>query len=206
MTTTTLTGLYDTYDAATRTVRALEALSVPSADISLVAYPADGTGESVPATNDAGPGAEIGASTGVVLGGGAGLLAGLGMLAIPGVGPVVAAGWLVATAVGVMAGAGAGGAAGGLIGSMISSGVTPEQAEFYAEGIRRGGSLVTARVETALFDAAEAIMERHGRIDPVTRGKAYYDGGWRRFDATSSPMAPADIARERARYPVFPLI
>ena len=36
---------------------------------------------------------------------GAGLLAGLGMLAIPGVGPVVAAGWLVTTIAGAVAGA-----------------------------------------------------------------------------------------------------
>jgi hypothetical protein len=34
------------------------------------------------------------------VGGAAGLLAGLGLLAIPGLGPVVAAGWLAATAVG----------------------------------------------------------------------------------------------------------
>ena len=41
-----------------------------------------------------------GATIGTVLGGGAGLLAGLGSLAIPGVGPVVAAGWLIATLTG----------------------------------------------------------------------------------------------------------
>jgi hypothetical protein len=45
------------------------------------------------------------------------------MLAIPGVGSVVAAGWLVATAVGAVAGAAAGGATGGLIGSLTSAGV-----------------------------------------------------------------------------------
>ena len=48
---------------------------------------------------------ETGAGVGAAVGGGAGLLAGLGLLAIPGLGPVVAAGWLAATAVGMISGA-----------------------------------------------------------------------------------------------------
>src|SRR5439155_20856442 len=90
---------------------------------------------------DAATAAGTGASIGTVVGGGAGLLAGLGMLEIPGIGPVVAAGWLVSTA----AGAAAGAAAGGLIGSLTGAGVSKEHAHIYAEGVRRGGSLVTAR-------------------------------------------------------------
>ena len=70
------------------------------------------------------------------------LLAGLGLLAIPGVGPVVAAGWLVATA----AGAAAGGLTGGIVGALTQAGVSDEDAQVYAEGVRRGGTLVTARV------------------------------------------------------------
>jgi len=151
-------------------------------------------------------GAETGAAGGGAIGGAAGLLAGLGILAIPGVGPVVAAGWLVATAAGAVAGAVAGGATGGLIGSLTSAGVSREHASFYAEGVRRGGALVTARVEAGHFATAEAIMQRHGRIDPVTREKAYRDSGWREFDETSAPFTPADVARERTLYPNMPLI
>jgi hypothetical protein len=51
-------------------------------------------------TDDRAEGAGKGAGIGAGLGGAAGLLAGLGLLAIPGLGPVVAAGWLAATAVG----------------------------------------------------------------------------------------------------------
>jgi hypothetical protein len=122
------------------------------------------------------------------------------MLAIPGVGPVVAAGWLVATAVGAVAGAAAGGATGGLIGSLTSSGVTKEHASFYAEAVRRGGALVTARVDQGLVATTEAIMRRHGRIDPMTREKAYRERGWTEFDENSPPYTPADVARERALY------
>ena len=73
------------------------------------------------------------------------MLAGLGLLAIPGLGPVVAAGWLASTALG----AAVGGAAGGLIGALTAAGVSKEDADIYAEGIRRGGTLVTARVPDA---------------------------------------------------------
>jgi hypothetical protein len=55
--------------------------------------------------NDRAEAAGTGAGVGAGLGGAAGLLAGLGLLAIPGLGPVVAAGWLAATAVGATAGA-----------------------------------------------------------------------------------------------------
>ena len=49
--------------------------------------------------DDRAEGAGKGAGIGAGVGGTAGLLAGLGLLAIPGLGPVVAAGWLAATAV-----------------------------------------------------------------------------------------------------------
>ena len=48
-------------------------------------------------------------------------MTGLGLMAIPGVGPIVAAGWLVAT----LAGAAAGGATGGVIGALTQAGATP---------------------------------------------------------------------------------
>ncbi len=106
MTTGTVTGLYDSYDAAARTVRDLEAAHISDSDISLIGHRTD----AYDAPGNAATGAGTGASAGPTIGGGVGLLAGLGILAIPGVGPVVAAGWLAATAVGAIAGAAAGGA------------------------------------------------------------------------------------------------
>lgn len=206
MTTRTIIGLYDTYEAASRTVRDLEAAHIPGADISLVAHRSEEYVVTDEPTSGATIGAETGASAGAAIGGAAGLLAGLGILAIPGVGPVVAAGWLVVTAAGAVAGAAAGGATGGLIGSLTSADVSKEHANFYVEGVRRGGALVTARVEAGHFAAAEVIMRRHGRIDPVTREKAYRDSGWREFDEKSVPFTPADVARERALYPNQPSI
>ena len=64
---------------------------------------------------------------------------------MPGLGPVVAAGWLAAAA----AGAASVGAAGGIIGLLAEAGVATNEAEVYAESIRRGGSFVSARVPIA---------------------------------------------------------
>src|ERR1019366_3825752 len=143
MATRTIARLYDVYEDAAQTVRDLEASGIPDGDISVVANNADNRHRAVVREpgNESVPGAEIGGGLGAIAGGGAGVLAGLGMLAIPGVGPVVAAGWLVALAVGAAGGA----AAGGLLGGLVGSGISKEHAEVYAEGVRRGGSLVSVR-------------------------------------------------------------
>lgn len=202
MTVKTITALYDHYDNARKTILDLEAAKIPSDDISVVANNASdrlAAARTVPGT-EAGPGAGAGAGVGVVLGGGAGLLAGLGMLAIPGVGPVVAAGWLVATAVGAAAGASVGGASGGIIGSMISAGVLKENAEIYAEGVRRGGTLVTVRVDDKDESKVEAILRKHDPVDPAERGKVYRADGWTSFNASAAPYGAREIEREQARY------
>ncbi len=197
--TQTITGLYDDYGAAQAAVGALEGAGIPHGDISIVAHNADNrhnagaaAGE---ATNDAGRGAEVGTA----IGGVGGLLAGLGMLAIPGVGPVVAAGWLVATAVGAGAGAAIGGAAGGLIGSLTHAGVSESDAHVYAEGVRRGGTLVTARVADDQATVARSILKGNDAVDPATRGESYRASGWSRFDEGAQPYTPEETARERAR-------
>jgi hypothetical protein len=193
----TVTGLFDDYTDASAAVGALESAGVSSKDISLVSNNADKRhSEQSNAGEDAGKGAGIGA----VVGGAGGLLTGLGLMAIPGVGPVVAAGWLAATAAGAVAGAVAGGAAGGLIGAMTSSGVSEDDAHVYAEGVRRGGTLVTAKVDDTVAPEAEAILRRSNWVDPAERRVAYNGQGWTRFDDTLDPYAPEQVEQERDRY------
>jgi hypothetical protein len=134
------------------------------------------------------------------VGGIGGLLTGLGLMAIPGVGPVVAGGWLVATAAGAAAGAAVGGAAGGLVGSLTKAGVPERDAHFYAEGVRRGGTLVTARVEDSRASTAREILQRYRWVDPDVRGAAYRESGWNSFDENAPPYTPEQVAAERARY------
>ena len=193
--TQTVTGLYDSYDSAVSAVNALEALSIPHGEISIVSNNVDRF-HKTNAAADAGTGAGIGAA----VGGGVGLLTGLGLLAIPGVGPVVAAGWLVATAAGAAAGATVGGAAGGIVGSLAKAGVPERDAHFYIEGVRRGGTLVTARVDEARAPAAQEILQRYKPVDPSVRGTAYRGTGWASFDETAPPYTADQITAERARH------
>jgi hypothetical protein len=206
----TVAHLYDTYEHAQSVVTALEASGFSHENVSIVANqgvsdayaPTATTGTlasdvtTAPTTTT---GAATGASIGTIVGGGAGLLAGIGALAIPGIGPIVAAGWLVAA----LTGAGAGAAAGGLLGSLTGAGVPEEHAHVYAEGVRRGSSLVTVRADDARVTEAEEIMGRYNPVDIDQRATDYRaTGTWDRFDETRGAMTPEEMAAERARlYP-----
>jgi len=207
---TIVTRMFDTYEHASMAVTELEQNGIAHANISLVAnnsddryssmISADRTADHVvghDTATTAGTGAGTGATLGTVLGGGAGLLAGLGMLAIPGVGPVVAAGWLIATAVG----AGVGAASGGLLGSLVGAGVSETDAHVYAEGVRRGGTLVTVKADESQTATVERILDTHSPVDTAARGDAYRAEGWSRFDedapAYREPGSRADAATDR---------
>jgi len=172
----TITRSYDSYDIARRVVEELQSAGFPSANISLI-----GRHESTDNSN-AGEGAGIGAA----LGGAAGLLAGLGLLAIPGIGPVVATGWLASTA----AGAAAGGVTGGLIGAFTSAGEDEDSANYYAETVRRGGTVVSVKAHEDQAPAAEAIMDGATPIDRDARLTDYRNEGWTRFDERGEPYRP----------------
>lgn len=190
-------GLYDRHDDASRAVADLHAAGVPAEDISLIAHNADGYYS--PVATESTP-AGKGAAIGTMLGGGAGLLAGLGIMAIPGVGPVVAAGWFASMLAGAAAGAVAGAATGGIIGSLTEHGVPEEHAHVYAEGVRRGGALVTARGDETLGAKVDPVYRRTGAIDPVARGEVYRGEGWSAFDPDAPHYTPEEVERERARY------
>ena len=203
--TVTISRLYDDYASASKAVRDLEAAGVPHDDISIVAsnadnwYPGNGSTNKIDrdrdGTDDRAEGAGTGAGIGAGIGGAAGLLAGLGLLAIPGVGPVVAAGWLAATA----AGAAAGGATGGIIGALSQSGVSDEDAHVYAEGVRRGGTLVSARVPDGDRSRLESLLDRSA-VKIADRGAAYRKSGWKTFDPASKPYTPDQVRKEREMY------
>lgn len=188
----TVSRIYDTHADARAAVSALEAAGVPSKDISLVAN------KCVSAELDAVdkfPDAATGIGLGTALGGGAGLLAGLGILTIPGLGLVVAAGWLASIAVGAAAGA----AAGGIVGALIDAGLSQEHADVYSEAVRRGCTLVSARVADQEVARVQAILERYGPVDPVQRGHDYRQEGWTCFDPKAPAYTPSETEIERIR-------
>ena len=203
--TKTISRLYNSYDRATQAVRDLEAAGVPHSEISIVAnnsddwYSKNGGAKRVDrdgdGVDDRAEGAGAGAGIGAGVGGAAGLLAGLGLLAIPGVGPVVAAGWLVATA----AGAAAGAVTGGIVGALTQAGVSDEDAHVYAEGVRRGGTLVTARVNDADASRLEAMLDGAALRTSDLRS-SYSKTGWKSFDQSAKPYSADQVRKERALY------
>src|SRR3982751_6698940 len=201
--TTTISRLYDTYSDAERAVRRLEAAGVPHSDISLVANNSDNwygsssgkVDRDRDGVDDRAEGAGTGAGIGAGLGSAAGLLAGLGLLAIPGLGPVVAAGWLAATAVGAAAGA----ATGGIVGALPEAGVSDEDAQSYAEGVRRGGTLVSARVPDADRSRLDSVLNESA-INLRDRSAAWQKAGWKSFDPASKPYGAEEVRKERQLY------
>lgn len=171
--TRTITRSYDSYETAAAVVEQLEVAGIAAGDISVV-----GRDERAKDSN-----AAEGAGIGAGIGGAAGLLAGLGMLAIPGIGPVVAAGWLATTAAGAVAGA----AAGGLVGSFTNAGVSEEDAHYYAESVRRGGTVVSVKANDADAATAEAIMDGATPVDRDSRMAQYRQEGWTGFDEKAGP-------------------
>jgi hypothetical protein len=174
---------------------------LPHSDISIVANNSDNwynnkkVDRDRDGVDDRAEGAGKGAGIGAGVGGAAGLLAGLGLLAIPGLGPVVAAGWLAATAVGAAAGA----ATGGIVGALTEAGVSKEDAPLYAEGVRRGGTLVSARVPDADRARLDSVLSQSS-VNLQDRSAAWRKTGWQTFDPASKPYGADEIQKERQLY------
>jgi len=175
--------LYDEHTRAADVVAALRKAGLAEQDITILTR------------DDRVTGAARGAEIGAAVGGLAGLLTGLGLIAIPGIGPAVATGWLAATA----AGAAAGGLAGGALGVIAQVGVSGEEAHEIAECLRRGATLVAARVPEEERARFEAILAP-GAIDLDVRIAAYRQAGWRAFDQDAAPLTAQELKRERDRH------
>ncbi len=179
----TIVGLYDDWSTARQVVEELARAGFDRNDINLIANDANQEFAHSLGTTDgngtaAAEGAAAGALAGGALGGIGGLLLGLGALAIPGVGPVIAAGPIAAG----LTGAAVGAATGGIIGALANWGIPEEEAGYYAEGIRRGGTLVGVRADEGQVDRALEIMNRFSPVDIQRRSSEWRTSGWTGFD------------------------
>jgi uncharacterized protein (TIGR02271 family) len=182
----TVIGLFDSMSDARKVVQDLQESGFERDAISIVSregerYVSDRGDERT-------SGAAMGAGAGAAVGGLGGLLVGLSALAIPGVGPVIAAGPLATT----LAGAALGATAGGIMGALTDLGIPEEEAHYYAEGVRRGGALVSVETEDHEAERAAEIMSRYGAVDLDTRAKQWRQGGWTHFDPNTGPYEAAD--------------
>jgi stress response protein YsnF len=196
-----VTALYDSFDTAQKTVDALISAGFARERISMVANDASRTYsahlegyETTPDDVKGGEGARFGAI--------AGALIGLGALLIPGIGPVVAGGPLIAALVGGGVGAVAGGVTGGITASLVKLGVDEDNAEFYAEGIKRGGAFVAVETSDEQADEAVDVLENYNPADINTRISEWRETGWTGFNP-DVPYTPSTTTNDEVRVPVI---
>lgn len=190
-----VTALYNSYETAERVVEDLTRAGFPREDISIVANDASGEHGTRYVVNDDVRGSE-GASVGAL----AGAVVGIGAMLIPGVGPVLAGGPLIAGLVGAATGAVTGAITGGITASLINFGVSEDAAGYYAEGVRRGGTLVVVQADESRVQQAEMVLDRYDMVDLTTRAENWRSEGWTGFDATRQPFTTDEVDAERERY------
>ncbi len=203
----TVAALYDDFITAQRAVQDLYDVGFTEDDISMVVN--NTTGEfdkyatpererhvarvdTEPDRVTRGEEAGISAGAGAVVGGLGGFLLSLGMVTIPGVGPALAAGPIAAT----LAGAGIGAATGGLSGWLFNAGVPEEEAGYYVEGVRRGGTLVVVTTADAQTSQAINILKHHHPVDIRRRAIEWNAAGQPVDDVGVEPYPSENIERE----------
>ena len=119
--------------------------------------------------------AATGASKGMAFGALAGMLLSAATMMIPGLGPILVAG----PGLTLLGGTTLGALAGGIVGALKARGVPEELANFYAEGVRRGGTLITVNAKTdELAQRAIRILKSHGAVDIDQRVSDWKRFGW----------------------------
>ena len=200
--TVTISRLYDNHNDAQQAVRRLEAAGVPHSDISIVANNSDSwfnTDKKVDrdhdGVDDRAEGAGKGAGIGAGVGGTAGLLAGLGLLAIPDWDRLLQLAGSprrrLARQQGQLPAV--------LSVRSLEAGVSEADAHSYAEGVRRGGTLVSARVADAERSRLDTILNESA-VNLRDRSAAWQKAGWKSFDASSKPYGAEEVRKERALY------
>jgi hypothetical protein len=107
-------------------------------------------------------GAETEAGRDAWIGGAVGLAAGVIAAVLPGIGALIVAGPLSMAIGGMSVGA----AAGGIVGLLKDHGISGEEAELYAKGVKRGGALVTVQTNSEEREKdAQSILDDYHPID-----------------------------------------
>jgi hypothetical protein len=93
---------------------------------------------------------------------------------------------------------------GGFFSALTDWFLPDEDRDVYAEGLRRGGFLVSASVDDATYDTAHDILDDHGAIDMDERADLWKADGWTARQANVSspdsgnqPRSLGDAKREQ---------
>jgi uncharacterized protein (TIGR02271 family) len=75
----------------------------------------------------------------------------------------------------------------GILGRLRRAGVPEDESHVYAEGVRRGGSLVIARLADENVDRGLEIMSNYRPVDIDERGSQWRTEGWSKYDESAGP-------------------
>ncbi len=137
--------LFVSYARAIAVAGELQAVGVPSSDISVIARRREhGDDEASLAAN---------ATVGIGVSAGVGHLGCPAIMVVSDVGPVVGSGWLASAA--------ASAASGSIVGALMDNGVSEQYAEIYAEAVRRGRTLIAVRTESIPRSTIGSVIGRY---------------------------------------------
>lgn len=191
----TVIALYDVFTDAQAAVRDLMQAGVDQDDISLIGperQPTDVRNAGAAATPEGQDERELAAARADVATWDDDV-AGLAPLAVPGIGPVMAIGPLAAGYSGSASAVG-----GDFSGVLLGWGLPDEDADTYAEGLRRGGTLVLATVADGEVEIAGRIMNKYDPTDLKSRSTDWRQTGWTGFDAEAQPYTGGTLTDEVA--------
>ena len=195
----TIVGLFDEFEEARATVRGLTDAGISRDNISVAAnrrgvgyserdelYTVDRAREIRDEKGDTG----VSTPMAIIPMGGL-LVGGMGSMSVPGIGAVLGAGPLIAAL------AGAGAQSGGLIEALVEAGVPDKHARYYAEGVRRGGTLITVTAAEHLAQKALDVFHTHGAVDIDRRAEHFHNTGYTGYNPEAPAYEDDDIAVER---------
>lgn len=173
-------GLFKDRQDAEAAIEVLNRRKFPETDFGLFArheplregLHADSEESSV--VKSAGYGAAAGGAAGVLVG----TVAGASLFLIPGIGQVLGVGALAAAIGTALTGTGLGAAGGAFMGALVGYGASEEDANFYVEGMQRGGVLLVVHTLTDNVVDIAQIMEEHNVINVEAREEEWKAQGW----------------------------
>lgn len=87
-----------------------------------------------------------------------------------------------------------------LMDNLTDGGVPQEDAEYYAEGVRRGGVLVIVSAADDQAELAADVMRREDVVDIEARASRWRESGWTGYDRNAAPYTADQTAAERDLY------
>ena len=91
-----------------------------------------------------------------------------------------------------------------LVDDLTRIGVPQNEAEAYAEGVRRGGALLAIHADDQAADRATEIMQHPSVIDLEDRTARWQESGWAGYQPGAAPYTAEEAARERQTYATAP--